>query len=76
MSIAIQVHDRDPRALEQLIARTLFEGVVIDPEPELAHLSALVDAEEKALARRRAAWHWLNSLAQTQLDKDNDWSDV
>ena len=26
--------------------------------------------------KRRAAWHWLNSIAGTALDRDNDWSDV
>lgn len=76
MSIAIQVHAKDPAALAELIALTMHENVVIDREPEIAHLSALVAAEEKEIERRRAAWRWLNALASTPIDKDNDWSDV
>lgn len=77
MSIAVQVHGDDPAALAELIARTMHDNVVIDREPDVAHLSALVEAEEKELERRRAAWHWLNSLSSvTPLDKDNDWSDI
>ena len=75
MSIAIQVHAKDPAALAELIARTMQDSVVIDREPEIAHLSALVVVEEKEIERRRAAWHWLNSLSQVTIDKDNDWSD-
>ena len=77
MSIAVQIHGDDPAALAELIARTMHDNVVIDREPEVAHLSALVEAEEKELERRRAAWHWLNSLSSVKpLDKDNDWSDI
>ena len=76
MSIAVQVHANDPAALAELIARAMHDNIVIDREPEVAHLSALVEAEEKELARRRAAWHWLNSLSSSPIDKDNDWSDV
>jgi hypothetical protein len=76
MSIAVQVHDHDPAALAELIAHTMQDGVVIDTEPTVAHLSALVHAEEKEAVRRRAAWHWLNALATTRLDRENDWSDV
>jgi len=77
MSIAVQVHANDPAALAELISRAMHDNVVIDREPEVAHLSALVEAEEKELARRRAAWQWLNSLSSTkQIDKDNDWSDI
>jgi hypothetical protein len=76
MSIAVQVHDQDPAALAELIALTMQDGVVVDREPTLAHLSALVDAEEKEAVRRRAAWHWLNALASTRIDRENDWSDV
>ena len=77
MSIAIRVHDKDPAALAELIARTMHDGVIIDREPSVAHLSALVDQEEKELQRRRAAWHWLNSLSSTpMIDKDNDWSEL
>ena len=77
MSIAVMVHESDPAALAELIARTLQDGVVIDREPEIAHLSVLVAAEERALQRRRHEWHWLNSLPSPhQLDRDNDWSDV
>ena len=76
MSIAIQVHANDPAALADLIARTMHDGVIIDREPSVAHLSALVEAEEKALQRRRAAWHWLNSLSSSPIDKDNDWSEL
>jgi hypothetical protein len=76
MSIAIQVHDRDPAALADVIARTMQDNVVIDAEPEVAHLSLLVAAEERESERRRAAWRWLNSLSGPRLDRDNDWSDV
>lgn len=76
MSIAIQVHDKDPAALAELLERTMHEGVVIDREPEVAHLSMLVEREEREIERRRAAWHWLNSLSSSPIDKDNDWSDV
>lgn len=76
MSIAIQVHGKDPAALAELIHRTMHDGVVVDREPTIAHLSALVVAEEKEAERRRAAWHWLNSLAGASIDRDNDWSDV
>lgn len=76
MSIAVQVHGKDPAALAELIANAMHDNVIIDREPTVAHLSALVAAEEKEAERRRAAWHWLNSLASTQIDQDNDWSDV
>jgi hypothetical protein len=76
MSIAVQVHAQDPAALAELIALTLQDSVVVDREPTVAHLSALVDAEERHGERRRAAWKWLNSLAVTKMDRDNDWSDV
>ena len=77
MSIAVMVHESDPAALADLIARTLQDSVVIDREPEIAHLSVLVVAEERALQRRRHEWHWLNSLPSAHhIDRDNDWSDV
>lgn len=76
MSIAIQVHADDPSALAEIIALTMQDGVVVDREPTIAHLSALVEAEEKEGARRRAAWRWLNAIASTKLDRENDWSDV
>jgi hypothetical protein len=76
MSIAVQVYGKDPAALAELIARTMHDSVVIDREPEIAHLSLLVATEEKELQRRRAAWHWLNSLSSTPFDPDNDWSDL
>lgn len=76
MSIAIQVYDRDPAALAELLERTMHEGVVLDREPEVAHLSMLVEMEEREIARRRAAWRWLNSISSSPIDKDNDWSDV
>jgi hypothetical protein len=75
MAIAVHVHDRDPRALAELIAATIHDGVVLDREPTVAHLSALVQAEEREALQRRAAWHWLNSISPI-LDRDNDWSDV
>jgi hypothetical protein len=76
MSIAVQVHGRkDPHALAELIEATTQGGVVLDREPDVAHLSALVDAEEREATRRRAAWHWLNSISNI-VDRDNDWSDV
>ena len=76
MSIAVQVHDRDPRALAELIARAMCDGVVLDREPELGTLSALVANEEREADRRRAAWRWLNSISSSAPDRDNDWSDV
>jgi len=76
MAIEIHVHDRDPGALAELILATTHGGVVLDREPSIAHLSALVDQEEREAARRRAAWHWLNSLSNGMVDRDNDWSDV
>jgi hypothetical protein len=76
MSIAIQVHDNNPSALAELIATAMRpeDGAVLDREPPLAHLTALVDAEEREATLRRATWHWLNSIST--LDSDNDWSDV
>ncbi len=76
MSIAVQVHDKGPAALAELIVRTMRDNVVIDDEPDIAHLSVLVQAEEKELERRRTAWHWLNSLPSSHVDPDNDWSNV
>jgi hypothetical protein len=76
MSISVQIHAKDPAALAELIAAAMHENVVIDREPEVAHLSALVAAEEKEIERRRVAWHWLNSLSQCAIDEDNDWSNV
>lgn len=76
MSIAVRIHGNDPAALADLIVRTMHGKPILDREPEVAHLSALVDAEEKELQRRRAAWQWLNALSASPLDKDNDWSDV
>jgi hypothetical protein len=76
MSIAVQVHGRkDPHALAELISATFQDGVVLDREPQVAHLSALVAAEERENTRRKAAWHWLNSIS-TIVDRDNDWSDL
>ena len=76
MSIAVQIHDNDPRALAELIEATIHDGVVLDREPSVAHLSALVESEEREADRRRAAWRWLNSISTSSLDRDNDWSDV
>jgi len=76
MSIAVQVHDSDPRALADLISRAMHDGVVLDREPSVAHLSALVANEEREADRRRASWRWLNSITTGSLDRDNDWSDV
>jgi hypothetical protein len=76
MSIAVRIHDNDPRALADAIARAICDGVVLDREPELGTLSALVANEEREVDRRRAAWRWLNSIAGTTLDRDNDWSDL
>jgi hypothetical protein len=76
MSIAVQVHAHDPAALAELIAMTMQDSVVIDREPSVGHLSALVDAEERDAERRRAAWKWLNSMASSKIDRDNDWSEV
>jgi len=77
MSIAVQVLGRgDDAALAELIKATIQDGVVLDREPQIAHLSALVDAEEREAISRRAAWHWLNSISSSEIDHDNDWSDV
>jgi hypothetical protein len=79
MSIAVQVHDTDPAALADLIGRAMTDHVVIDPtsgSPDVAHISAVIEAEERELERRRVAWHWLNSLSPGAIDQDNDWSDV
>ncbi|HEY1556496.1 MAG TPA: hypothetical protein VGF94_16790 [Kofleriaceae bacterium] len=75
MSIDIQVHDRAPNALAELIVQTMQGGVVMSSEPEVGPLSAMVAAEEREAAQRRAAWHWLNSISKI-CDHDNDWSDV
>jgi hypothetical protein len=75
MSIAVRVHARDPRALADLIQSTMQGGIVLDQEPSVAHLSALVAAEEREAATRRAAWHWLNSISPI-VNRENDWSDV
>ncbi|MDB4954329.1 MAG: hypothetical protein JWO36_1898 [Myxococcales bacterium] len=76
MSIAVQVHGRkDPHALAELIAATIQDGVILDREPQIAHLSALVAAEERENQSRRAAWHWLNSVSAI-VDRDNDWSNL
>jgi hypothetical protein len=75
MSIAVQVHANDPRALADLISATMQDGAILDREPTVAHLSALVDAEERDGHRRRAAWHWLNSVSRL-VDRDNDWSEL
>jgi hypothetical protein len=76
MSIAVQVHGRkDPHALAELIAASMQDGVLLDREPQIAHLSALVAAEERENQSRRAAWHWLNSMSPI-VDRDNDWSQL
>jgi len=75
MSIAVHVHDNKPEALAELIAHALQDSVVIDSEPTVAHLSELVAKEERESARRRAAWHWLNTVSP-KVDRDNDWSSV
>jgi hypothetical protein len=76
MSIEIQVYARDPAALAELITQTMHDGIVIDREPTVGTLSALVAVEEREGERRRAAWKWLNSISSSQPDRDNDWSDV
>jgi hypothetical protein len=76
MSIAVQIQSKEPAALAELIAHTMQDNVVIDDEPTVAHLSALVAEERREVARRRAAWHWLNAQAQPKIDRENDWSDV
>jgi hypothetical protein len=76
MSIAVHVHAKDPAALADLIAQTMQDGVIIDREPTVAHLSALVADEEREVARRAAAWRWLNAIATPRIDRDNDWSDL
>jgi hypothetical protein len=76
MAIEIHVHDRNPAALAELIQAATHGGALLDREPAVAHLSALVDNEEREGARRRAAWHWLNSVSTGMIDSDNDWSNV
>ena len=77
MSIAVQVHGRrDPGALAELNAQTMHDGIVLDREPTVAHLSALLESEEREASKRRAAWHWLNSISTGIVDRENDWSDV
>lgn len=76
MSIAVHVHAKEPAALAELIAHTMHDGIVVDREPTVAHLSALVAEEERELARRAAAWKWLNSIAAPRIDRDNDWSEI
>jgi hypothetical protein len=76
MAIEITSHDRNPAALAELIEATLHGGAILDREPQVAHLSALVDIEERENERRRAAWHWLNSVSTGMIDRDNDWSDL
>ena len=77
LAIEIQVHADDPAALAELIATTMRQedGAVLDPEAPIAHLPALVEAEERQASARRAQWRWLNSVSKG-LDRDNDWSDV
>ena len=76
MAIAVQVHGRkDPKALAELIAQTMQDGIVLGREPQVAHLSALVAAEERENHSRRAAWHWLNSVSAI-VDGNNDWSSL
>ncbi len=74
MAIAVQVHDRDPRALAEVIAAAFTETGVIDREAPLAHLSVLVANEEREEVQRRDSWRWLN--AARVLDRDNDWSEL
>jgi hypothetical protein len=79
MPIEIQVHDRNPMALAELILATTQVGGILDQEPavaNLAHLWLLVDREDKEGEKRRAAWHWLNSLSNGMIDADNDWSEI
>jgi hypothetical protein len=76
MAIEIHVHDRNPKALADLILATTQGGALLDREPQVAHLSLLVDREDREGERRRAAWHWLNSLSDGMIDRDNDWSDL
>ena len=75
MAIDIRVHDRTPSALAELIVLTMQDGVVMSAEPQIGPLSAVVAAEEREAAHRRAAWHWLNSVSKIT-DRENDWSDV
>ena len=74
MSIAVQVHDRDPRALADLIAATIHDRGVVDREPAVPHLALLLSEEDRHEIERRASWRWLNSF--TTIDRDNDWSDL
>jgi hypothetical protein len=73
MAIEIQIHGNDPAALAEVIRDSIeYDTGVIDREPAVAHLAALVAREEAEGARRRAAWRWLGR----PVDRDNDWSDV
>jgi hypothetical protein len=73
MAIEIQIHGNDPSALAEVLRDAIEDETgVIDREPAVAHLGALVAREEAEGARRRAAWRWL----ARPVDRDNDWSDV
>ncbi len=74
MAIAVQIHDRDPRALAELIAATIHDRGLLDREPAVPHLALLVNEEERHEIERRAAWRWLNSFST--IDADNDWSGI
>jgi hypothetical protein len=81
MSIAVTVHHRrDPEALAELIAAAMQGSAILDREPAVANLSALVIAEEHEAHARRLTWKWLNSVPTPRpasaIDRDNDWSDV
>jgi hypothetical protein len=74
MAIEIQVlHRNDPAALAELIAQAI-PNVVLEPESGVAHLTAVVHAEEREMVKRRDSWRWLNSISPGVIDRDNDWS--
>ncbi len=69
--IDIQVLCRkDPAALAKLIAATMPGGVVVEREPEDAHLAMLLAADEleQVTATYRA------TQGKLPLDAENDWS--
>ncbi len=76
MAIELQVlHRNDPAALAELIELAI-PNTVIDGETGVAHLSAVVDAEEREMVKRRDSWRWLNSISPGHVDRDNDWSEI
>jgi hypothetical protein len=74
MAIEMTVHDRNPAVLAEMIQLHIGDA---SRDPLLsAQFQVLLDKEERENERRRAAWHWLNSISTGIVDRDNDWSDL